>query len=213
MKRQEINIGAKTSLSVVMEMETIGVADVVVTVDSAGVNDTAQSGPLITTITFRCEAEGPGMASSDFVDGTKVRTIEVRLTIKAVPYVTDSHVVVTSSASGRIVQPGEPVEAGDRLTVAVKAVAADCLPISRRDLQLAVEVRGKVYRGRHSAPLKPSSAGSNVYTATIPENWIKEPETVESEGLPRSVAAATGFRSPAWRPHCVLRFDRSSGVL
>jgi hypothetical protein len=126
------------------------------------------------------------MASSDFVDGTNVRTIEVRLTIKAVPYVTDSHVVVTSSASGRIVQPGEPVEAGDRLTVAVKAVDADGLPISRRDLQLAVEVRGKVNRGRLSAPLEPNTAGTNVYTATIPENWIKEPENVESDVLPGS---------------------------
>jgi hypothetical protein len=177
------------------------VADVIVTADSAGFNDTAQSGPLTATITFRCEPEGPGMTTSDFVGGTEVRTIEVRLTITAVPYVSDSHVVITSSASGRIVQPGEPVEAGDRLTVAVKAVDADGLPISRRDLQLAVEVRGKLNRGRHSAPLEPNSAGSNVYTATIPENWIKEPETVESD------VSTTIFRSPASRPRRIVRFD------
>jgi hypothetical protein len=177
------------------------VADVIVTADSAGFNDTTQSGPLITTITFRCDPEGPGMTTSDFAGGTAVRTIEVRLTITAVPYVRDSHVVITSSASGRIVQPGEPVEAGDRLTVAVKAVDAAGLPISRRDLQLAVEVRGKLNRGRHSAPLEPNSAGSDVYTATIPENWIKEPETVESD-VPTTI-----FRSPASRPRRIVRFD------
>jgi hypothetical protein len=79
------------------------VADVKVTADSAGFNDTAQSGPLTATITFRCFPEGPGMTTSDFAGGTAVRTIEVRLTITAVPYVSDSHVVITSSASGRIV--------------------------------------------------------------------------------------------------------------
>jgi hypothetical protein len=181
------------------------VADVVVIVDSAGFNDTAQSGPLITTITFRCEAEGPGMTNSDFANGTEMRTIEVHLTVIAVPYVTDSHVVVTSSASGGIVRPGEPIEAGDRLTVAVKAVDADGLPISRRDLQLAVEVRGKLNRGRHSAPLEPITAGANVYTATIPENWIKEPETVES-----GVLRTTRFRFLASRPcHvCSIWLDR-----
>jgi hypothetical protein len=59
-------------------------------------------------------------------------------------------------------------------------------------------------RGGHSAPLEPDSAGTNVYTATIPENWIKEPETVESDVLPSCVDAATAatqlFRSPASRP-------------
>ncbi len=61
------------------------VADVIVTADSAGLNDTTQSGPLITTITFHCDPEGPGMTTTDFVGGTEVRTIEVRLTITAVP--------------------------------------------------------------------------------------------------------------------------------
>jgi hypothetical protein len=77
-------------------------------------------------------------------------------------------------------------------------------------------VNGTV-NGVHSVPLQLNSPGSNAapngYTATIPENWIREPETVESEGLPSSVAATTRFRSLASRPHCVLRFDRSSGVL
>jgi hypothetical protein len=184
------------------------VADVIVTADSAGLNDTAQSGPLITSITFRCEPAGPGMTTSDFANGTEVRTIELRLTIKAVPYVSNSHVVITRNASGQIVQRGEPVEAGDRLTVSVKAVDADGLPISRRDLQLTVEVRGKLNRGGHSAPLEPDSAGTNVYTATIPENWIKEPETVESDVLPSSVAAATRLRHPLLRvPAAFVRFD------
>ena len=150
------------------------------------------------------------MTSSDFADETDVRTIEVRLTITAVPYVSDSHVVITSSASGRIVQPGEPVEAGDRLTVAVKAVDADGLPISRRDLPLSIEVKGKL-NGVHSVPLELNSTGSNVYTATIPENWIKEPETVESDVLPSSVTVTTRFRLAC--PAASSDEMRSSGVL
>ena len=125
----------------------------------------------------------------------------MELSINAVPYVRDSHVVITSSASGRIVQPDELVEAGDRLTVAVKAFDADGLPISRRDLQLIVEVKGQS-NGVHSVPLELNSTGTNVYTATIPENWIKEPETVESAVLPSSVTVTTRFRfaSPPRRP-------------
>ena len=42
------------------------------------------------------------------------------------------------------------------------------------------EVKGKL-NGVQRAPLEPGSTGSNVYTATIPENWIKTPETVESD--------------------------------
>jgi hypothetical protein len=64
-------------------------------------------------------------------------------------------------------------------------------------LKLTFEVMGKLNRGRHSAPLEPNSAATNVYTATIPENWIKEPETVESDVLPSSMAAPIRFRSPA----------------
>ena len=132
-----------------------------------------------------------------------VRSIPVHLLITAVPYVGASDVTVTSS-SGRAVPPGEPVEAGDRLTIAVEAYDAQRLPISRQDLQLTVVVNGTV-NGGHSVPLELGTAGANVYTAKIPETWIKEPETVESDVLPSSVAATTPFRSP--RPCRVVRSD------
>jgi hypothetical protein len=85
------------------------------------------------------------------------------------------------------VPPGEPAEAGDRLTIAVMACDAQRLPISRQDLQLTVEVTGKL-NGAYSVPLKLDGSGTNVYTATIRETWIKEPETVESGVLPSSSA-------------------------
>jgi hypothetical protein len=75
-------------------------------------------------------------------------------------------------------------------------------------LRLIVEVRGTL-NGVYSKPLELNSTTSstNVYTATIPENWIKEPETVESDVLPSSAAS---LRSPAFvRPLCCpLELDR-----
>jgi hypothetical protein len=109
--------------------------------------------------------------------------IDVELTIIALPYIDESHVTITSSSSGRAVKLGEPVDAGDRLVVSVKAFDADRLPISRKDLQLTVQVKGNL-NGVQRAPLEPDSTGINVYTAAIPENWIKMPETVESDDLP-----------------------------
>jgi hypothetical protein len=164
-----------------------------VTADGTGLGDTATTGPISSNVTVRSTKAGKQSEDAVFVNGNDERTITVELSIKAVPYVSESHVAIASSASGRIVQPGEPVEAGDRLTVAVKAFDADGLPISRRDLPLIVEVKGKL-NGVHSVPLELNSTGTNVYTATIPENWIKEPETVESDVLPSSVTVTTRFR-------------------
>jgi hypothetical protein len=179
-----------------------------VTADGTGLGDTATTGPISSNVTVRSTKAGQQSEDAVFVDGNDERTITVQLSINAVPYVSDSHVAIASSAFGRIVQPGEPVEAGDRLTVAVKAFDADGLPIMRRDLQLIVEVRGTL-NGVYSKPLELNSTTSstNVYTATIPENWIKEPETVESDVLPSSAAS---LRSPAFvHPLCCpLELDR-----
>ena len=49
-----------------------------------------------------------------------------------------------------------------------------------------------------SAPLEPDTTGINVYTAAIPENWIKMPETVESDDLP-SQPLDCGPLLHAWR--------------
>jgi hypothetical protein len=166
---------------------SLPVADVKVTVDSAGFDDTAQSGPLVTNITFRCEPEGLGMMSSDFVAGTDVRTIEVRLTIKAVPYVEAKDVAVATS-SGVVVTPGDPISAGDQFTVTVKAFDAERIPISRGDLQLNLQLLGKMNTLSTQLPLTRLAAvynattgrnESNVYGATVPEDWIRNPEDMQ----------------------------------
>ena len=59
-------------------------------------------------------------SDSIFVMGAEVQTITVHLTVTAVPYVNGSDLSLTSS-SGRVVQPDEPVGAGDRLSIKVTA--------------------------------------------------------------------------------------------
>ena len=175
------------------------VAPITLIVNGTGLNDTGTTGPIVSSITITSTSSGSVFNNSNGMND--VRSIPVRLFITAVPSVDASDVTVTSS-SGRAVPPGEPVEAGDRLTIAVEAYDAQRLPISRQDLQLTVVVNGTV-NGGHSVPLELGTAGTNVYTAKIPETWIKEPETVESDVLPSSVAATTRFRSLA-PPRCSI---------
>jgi hypothetical protein len=194
------------------------VAPITVIVNGTGLNDTGTKGPIISGITITSTSSDPV-----FINGMNdAQNIPVQLFIAAVPYVGASDVTLTSS-SGRIVPPGEPVEAGDRLTIAVTACDAQRLPISRQDLQLTVVVKSKL-NGVHSVPLQLNSPGSNAvpngYTATIPENWVKEPETVESEGLPSSVArprdSAPSPRVPTASSDLIDRLaccdSRSSGL-
>ena len=156
------------------------VTTLTVIANGTGLSDTAAPGPIRSNITVEANVT---LGDLVFVDGTRLQTIDVELTIIALPYIDESHVAITSASSGRAVKPGEPVDAGDRLVVSVKAFDADRLPISRKDLQLTVQVKGNL-NGVQRAPLEPDSTGINVYTAAIPENWIKMPETVESDDLP-----------------------------
>jgi hypothetical protein len=164
------------------------VAPITVIVNGTGLNDTGPTGRIVSSITITSTSSDPIVFTNGIDD---VQSIPVRLFITAVPYVDMMSDVTLTSSSGRVVPPGEPVEAGDRLTIAVKAYDAQRLPISRQDLQLTVEVTGKL-NGAYSVPLELSSPGSNavtnVYTATIPENSIKEPGIVESDDLPSSAA-------------------------
>jgi hypothetical protein len=191
------------------------VATLTVVANGTGLSDTAAAGPIRSSIEISCEAN---MTLGDlvFVGGNRLQAINVDLFIAALPYIDESHVAITSSSSGRAVKPGEPVDAGDRLVVSLKAFDADRLPISRKDLQLTVEVKGKL-NGVQRAPLEPDITGTNVYTATIPENWIKTPETVESDVPPsqpldvtlHAVHSPTGLdclaccdpRSNGWSSH------------
>jgi hypothetical protein len=71
--------------------------------------------------------------------------------------------------------------------VFVKAFDAEGLPISRADLPLRLDILGSLNKN-HSTPLAQTSNGTNVYKATIPELWVREPETVQSEAsLPVAV--------------------------
>ena len=156
------------------------VTTLTVIANGTGLSDTAATGPIRANITFEASVT---LGDLVFVNGTESQTIDVDLTIIALPYIDESHVAITSSSSSRAVKPGNPVDAGDRLVVSVQAFDADRLPISRKDLQLTVEVKGNL-NGVQRAPLEPDGASSNVYSATIPENWIKTPETVESDVPP-----------------------------
>ena len=156
------------------------VATMTVIANGTGLGDTAASGPIKSNITVEANVTLDDLI---FLNGTRLQMIDVELTIIALPYIDESHVTITSSSSGRAVKLGEPVDAGDRLVVSVKAFDADRLPISRKDLQLTVQVKGNL-NGVQRAPLEPDTTGINVYTAAIPENWIKMPETVESDDLP-----------------------------
>jgi hypothetical protein len=121
-----------------------------------------------------------------------VQTIAVHLTIKAVPYVEASDVTVATSAR-RVVQLGDPISAGDQLTVTVKAFDAERIPISRSDLDLHLQLKGKLNTIGTQLPLKladsvttvynpitgRNESSKNVYMATVPEDWIRSPEAVQ----------------------------------
>jgi hypothetical protein len=156
-------------------------AEVRVAADGTGLSDTATTGALTTNITFNSSAAL--MGKGDFVNGTDVRTITVRLSVFAVPYVSETHVTITSS-SDRPVRPGEPVDAGDQLTVTVTACDAEGLPIARPDLPLRLDIWGNLNKNR-STPLTQAGNVTNTYKATIPELWVREPETVQSDVVPR----------------------------
>jgi len=142
----------------------------------ASLGDTATTGPFNTTLTFKSSARL--MNRSDFINGTDQQTITIRLSIFAKPYVNETHVTISRS-SGAPVGPAEPIEAGEKLTVSVKAVDFEGLPISRPDLQLRLEIRGNLNKN-HSIPLQLKADGTSVYTANISETCVREQETVQS---------------------------------
>jgi hypothetical protein len=161
------------------------VADMIAKADGAGLGDTARTGTSHPTLTFHSSAVL--MTPGDFVNGTDQQTITVCLSIFAQPDVNETHVTISRS-SGTPVGPAEPIEAGEKLTVSVKAVDFEGLPISRPDLQLRLEIRGNLNKN-HSIPLQLKADGTSVYTANISETWVREQETVQS-------AAFGLFRSP-----------------
>ena len=152
------------------------VAAVKAAADGAGLRDTSTTGPYSTTLVFNSTARL--MSRSDFVNGTDQQTITVRLSIVAKPYANETHVTITRS-SGTPVGPAEPIEAGEKLIVSVKAVDFEGLPISRAELQLRLEIRGNLNKN-HSIPLQLKADGTSMYTANVSETWVREQETVQS---------------------------------
>jgi hypothetical protein len=185
-------------------------AEVHATASGTGLGDTATTGPITTNITFHSSATL--MKSSDFVNGTNKQTITVRLNIFAVPYVTETHVTIIRS-SGDPVRQGESVEAGDQLTVTVHAFDAEGLPIVRAEVPLRLDVLGNLNKN-HSTPLAQTGSGTNTYKARIPELWVREPETVQSEVFAASCSqrkAAVGccrLLCPAVMPILASLLDR-----
>jgi hypothetical protein len=175
------------------------VADMVAKADGAGLGDTATTGPHNTTLTFHSSAVL--MTPGDFVNGTNQQTIIVRLSIIAKPYVDATHVTISRS-SGTPVGLAEPIEAGEKLTVSVKAVDSEGLPISRPDLQLRLEIRGNLNKN-HSIPLQLMADGTSLYTANISESWMREQETVQSDAFGL-------FRSPCCSRPVALPFTAAA---
>jgi hypothetical protein len=188
------------------------VADLVAKADGAGLGDTATTGPFNTTLTFHSSAAL--MTPGDFVNGTDQQTITVRLNIVAKPYVNETHMTISRS-SGAPVGPAEPIEAGEKLTVSVKAVEFEGLPISRPDLQLRLEIRGNLNKN-HSIPLQLKADGTSMYTANVSETWVREQETVQSAafGLFRLPRGSRPVALPFTAAACVaLRIHRRAAAL
>jgi hypothetical protein len=188
-------------------------AEVRATASGAGLGDTATTGAMTMGIAFHCSAAL--MSNSDFVNGTGVRTITVRLNVFAVPYVNETHVTITRS-SDRRVGPGGPVDAGDQLTVTVKAFDAEGLPIARPDLPLRLDIWGNLNKN-HSTPLTQAGNFTNTYKATIPELWVREPETVRSDVLPRratndpfAIVRRLSLHLLKFKTNCRMRFGSIS---
>ena len=196
---------------------TESVAAVKAAADGAGLRDTSTTGPYSMTLVFNSTARL--MNRSDFVNGTDQQMITVRLSIFAKPSVDETHVTITRS-SGTPVGPAEPIEAGEKLTVSVKAVDFEGLPISRPELQLRLEIWGNLNKN-HSIPLQLKADGTSVYTASISESWVREQETVQSaasglfrlqsacsaalhRGGPRRASDPSAYRGPRssgwWSP-------------
>jgi hypothetical protein len=170
------------------------VADIIAKADGAGLGDTATTGPYNTTLTFQSRAVL--MTPGDFINGTNQQMITVRMSIFATPYLNETHVTIARS-SDTPVGPAEPIEAGEKLTVSVKAVDFEGMPISRPELQLRLEIRGNLNKN-HSIPLQLKADGSNVYSATIAETWVREQETIQSEAY----AAYGLFSFALWQLAC-----------
>ena len=188
------------------------VADIIAEADGAGLGDTATTGPYNTTLTFHSNAVL--MTPGDFVNGTDQQTITVRLSIFAKPDVNETHVTISRS-SGTPVGPVEPIEAGEKLTVSVKAVDFEGLPISRPDLQLQLEIRGNLNKNQ-SIPLQLTADGTGVYTASISETWVREQETVQSasSGLCRLPCGSRPVALPFTAAACVaLRIQQRAAGL
>jgi hypothetical protein len=180
------------------------VADVKVTADGAGLGDTATAGPFNATLAFVSSAAL--MTSSDFVEGTDTCTVTVRLSIVAVPYINETHVTITRF-SGKTVGPAEPIDAGEKLTVTVKAFDAEGIPITRANLPLRLELRGSLNKD-HSTSLELNDYGTNVYKATIAETWVREVETVRSDVLSLYLAVSGRVRVPSPpTPRAGVRID------
>jgi hypothetical protein len=182
-----------------------------VTANGKGCGDTSTTELIDSRITFRSRTAL--MTSNAFVNGTEHLTIDVRLRIIAIPYVNDSHVTILSS-SGHTVRLGESVDAGDQLTVTVEAVDAEGLPIVRPDLPLRLDIVGKLNKHR-STPLAQTSNASNTYKATVPELWVREPETVQSEvfapSLPIAVIGCCAL-NPCYVPSVSFRSEGGAVV-
>ncbi len=189
------------------------VAAVFATAVGAGLGDTAMTGPFNANITFKSSARL--MSPSDFVNGTDQLAITVRLSVFAKPYVNETHVYVITRSSETPVAPAEPIEAGEKLTVSVKAFDFEGLPISRPDLQLRLEIWGNLNKNR-SIPLQLKADGTNVYMASISETWVREQETVQCDacGLFRLRCASRPVALPfTAAARVALRIHRRAAAL
>jgi hypothetical protein len=146
---------------------TAPVAEIIATANGSGLNDTMRSGPVFTSITF--DSSAAAMTSSDFVQGTNVQTIAVRLTINANVYL-EADDVQLLSADGAPIEGGS-VKASTDLRVNVYTRDCERQPIQRPDQNIVVQLQG-LSVVTQTFVMRPGSDEHLWYTVVLPASEL-----------------------------------------
>jgi hypothetical protein len=144
------------------------VAEILATANGRGLNDTARSGPIVTSVMFNSSTAF--MASSDFIDGTNMQKIDVRLTIKAQVYLESGDVQLVS-ADGTPIGSGGSAEASTDLRVNVYTRDCERRPIQRPDQNIEVVLQGSSVVTQ-TFMMKPGSDEHLWYTVVVPASEL-----------------------------------------
>jgi hypothetical protein len=143
------------------------VAELSLTVNAGALNDTLVSGPLTATITVLSTIDG---RRELFEDGTSSTTMQVEVSISATPSIMMQDVVIKTSSG--VVLEGGTINAGNTLTVIVRAFDFTRAPIFRSTLEIRAEL---ACVGREGWKVNLQHKTSNVYFVEVPGEKLDEP--------------------------------------